>query len=113
MGAERKTIRVFADVIPGFDPNVQNWNGPGQVQYHMTPPPNSKRLWFDIEVPADHEIWPEQFQAGVNIGNLLNPPPRRILIEDQAPRPEADEPRVRPARRMPRAEIRADDDMGI
>lgn len=103
MAAERKTVRVFADVVPGFDPLMTVWNGPSQMQYHTAPPPNSRRLWFDIEIPADHEIWPEQYNAGVNIGNLLNPAPRRLILDENRPDPRVEEPR--PVRRMPRAEV--------
>jgi len=98
MAAERKTVRVFADVVPGFDPLMVCWNGPSQMQYHTSPPPNSKRLWFDIEIPADHEIWPEQYRSGVNIGNLINPPPRRMIIDDQ--------PEIRPEQPRPRRAMR-------
>lgn len=104
MAAERKTVRVFADVVPGFDPLMTVWNGPSQMQYHTAPPPNSRRLWFDIEIPADHEIWPEQYNAGVNIGNLLNPPSRRLILDENENRPAPEAPRA--TRRMPRAEIR-------
>lgn len=106
MAAERKTVRVFADVVPGFDPLTVCWNGPAQMQYHTTPPPNSKRLWFDIEIPADHEIWPEQYNAGVNIGDLLNPPPRRMILDQDEVRPE--EPRPRPERRRVMREASAE-----
>ncbi len=80
MGVERKTIRIFADVVAGFDPNSIVWNSPMQLQYHLSPPAGSRRLWMEIEIPADHEIWPEQFDTGLNLGRVGN---RRIQMGDQ------------------------------
>lgn len=105
MGAERKTIRLCADVMPGFDPNSIAWMGPTTAT-HANPPPNSKRIWFDMEVPADHEIWPDHYTNGVNISSGVVTRPRRLIIDDTArdPRQPGDSAEVRRpiARRMAR-----------
>lgn len=120
MGAERKTVRIFVDVAPGFDPNQLNWSSQGHASSHMTPPANTRRLWFEVEVPSDIEIWPALFNSGLCLGRAG----RRVLVGDddtpdpnadarifgespQEPRPAANEVYAEEPRRSPRPDRRS------
>jgi len=90
VGAERKLVRIFVDVQPGFEPNTLTWASQGLAAVHMSPPENSRRLWFEVEVPADIEIWPALFNTGVCLGRGIGH--RRILLDDAPPSPGAVDP---------------------
>lgn len=87
MGSQRMTTRIFCDVTPGFPADYLTWLPMAQAQNTM-PPPNSKRLWAEVEIPSDYDIWQEHFEPALNCTPGSNR--RRLILDDISPTRPAD-----------------------
>lgn len=79
MANERTIARFYTDVMSGYDPRSVCWSN---VAYGNLPPEVSqgyKRIWIEIEMPSDMELWPERL-SGFELGQV-----RRRQIQVDSP----------------------------
>lgn len=68
MGTDRQSVRFYADVVPNFDPKCVSLCSAG-LTTPAEPIAGYKRIWIEVELPCDRDLWPERF-AGFDLGQL-------------------------------------------
>ena len=78
MANQRETVRFYTDVMCGFDPKYVTWQNGSNGSLPPEVSPNYKRIWIEVEMPSDLELWPERL-SGFEIGSVRR---RQIQVEE-------------------------------
>jgi len=104
MANERRVVRFYTDVMSGYDPSCVCWSN---VSYGSLPSEVSqgyKRIWIEIEMPSDMELWPERL-SGFELNQVGR---RQIQVDSPRNTPDAAPMEARPRPRRISAEPRAE-----
>lgn len=107
MANERQMTRFYADVQAGYDPQFCNFVAVMNGQLPAEVAQGNKRIWIEVEMPSDLDLWPERlrgFEIGIGLAGQRQLQVDSIDSPPDRPANTPDRPRRRP-RRIDREEV--------